>query len=245
MRFGEGNTGDDGGEGVDEECLRALCSAVLQSSINNESLEDGRATTTIKQQTLTTSDVSSSSTNSLTTSDVFSEAEIAPVSTSVYDDNDNEINLTQSEGLPISTSSLDNEILIDADGNPASVHLDRLSSLLTFITNSIPVSAVVWDLCAAVAAQRKETREVLECRLRQCRALQRPVGWEKDESTILYLAKAASYATDCYLNFQEKPLAIALLEAIIARIDAGDGICSKGEGRKKIGTILKDLLLLQ
>ena len=244
MRFGEGNTGDDGGEGVDEECLRALCSAVLQSSINNESPEEDIAKTTTKQQTLT-NNVSSSSTNSLTNSDVFSEAEIAPVSMSVYDDNDNDISLTQSEGIPISTSSLDNEVLIDADGNPASVHLDRLSSLLTFITNSIPVSAVVWDLCAAVAAQRKETREVLECRLRQCRALQRPVGWEKDESTILFLAKAASYATDCYLNFQEKPLAIALLEAIIARIDAGDGICSKGEGRKKIGTILKDLLLLQ
>jgi hypothetical protein len=67
------------------------------------------------------------------------------------------------------------------------------------------------------------------------------VGWEKDESAISSLAKAASFATDCYINFQEVPLAIALLEPIIARIDAGEGLCSKGEGRKKLGELLNGL----
>ena len=121
------------------------------------------------------------------------------------------------------------------------MHLERLASLLTFITNSIPVTAVVWDLCAAVAAQRKDPREVLECRLRQCRAIQRPAGWEKDESAILSLAKAASYATDCYINFHEVPLAIALIEPIIARIDAGEGLCSKGGGRRKLEELINGL----
>jgi tetratricopeptide (TPR) repeat protein len=248
MRFGEGSSGDDGGEGVDEECLHALCSAVLQSAINDES--DSSSSIAQSNGKTHVPDVSTSSSDN---TDVFPEA---PVSLNIIDDDtDNKdfdsmpttstsssssLSTTASTSVNSGTPSYD-EVLIDADGNPAYVHLERLSSLLTFITNSIPVTALVWDLCSAVAAQRKDTREVLECRLRQCRAIQRPVGWEKDESAISSLAKAASFATDCYINFQEVPLAIALLEPIIARIDAGEGLCSKGEGRNFLGEILNGL----
>ena len=247
MRFGEGSSGDDGGEGVDEECLHALCSAVLQSSINSES-EGGptlSANNPTRDEERSSSSSSSASSTSLTSTDVFPDA---PVSLKLDDDEEEEngdgYDKKNTSSLLSSVNpgqSTDDDVLIDADGNPASVHLERLASLLTFITNSIPVTAVVWDLCAAVAAQRKDPREVLECRLRQCRAIQRPAGWEKDESAILSLAKAASYATDCYINFHEVPLAIALIEPIIARIDAGEGLCSKGGGRRKLEELINGL----
>jgi hypothetical protein len=239
MRFGEGSSGDDGGEGVDEECLHALCSAVLQSSINSESEGPTSLSANPNKDELSTSS-SPASSASLTSTDVFPDA---PVSLKLEEeeetdsDNGDDKKNTSSSLLTVNPD----DVLIDADGNPASVHLDRLASLLTFITNSIPVTAVVWDLCAAVAAQRKDTREVLECRLRQCRAIQRPTGWEKDESAILSLANAASYATDCYINFHEVPLAIALIEPILARIDAGEGLCSKGAGRRKLEELINGL----
>ncbi|CAN0036248.1 unnamed protein product, partial [Discosporangium mesarthrocarpum] len=83
-------------------------------------------------------------------------------------------------------------------GRPLCKQVSELLGRVTATTRSDPK---VWDVYARFNEGARRGRErVLDCRVKQCRAIQSAPGWERDEAEVERLASASRSLTELYLE---------------------------------------------
>lgn len=98
---------------------------------------------------------------------------------------------------------------VDIAGQPAAVHFEAITKLMKRITNAISNEPKLWALAADIAVQQGDRRELLQCRLRQSRALQK-ADWDKAESVITEIAQVTKLVVQAYKLQQGNPIPHAL-----------------------------------
>ena len=77
-------------------------------------------------------------------------------------------------------------------------HVDRVQKLMGRITAVVSTVPQIWLLYAALHAARGNMDKELDCRLKQCRTMQK-AGWDKDEEAVADVAEAVVKLSDLYL----------------------------------------------
>jgi tetratricopeptide (TPR) repeat protein len=77
-------------------------------------------------------------------------------------------------------------------------HVDRVQKLMGRITAVVSTVPQIWLLYAALNAARGNMDKELDCRLKQCRTMQK-AGWDNDEEAVADVAEAVVKLSDLYL----------------------------------------------
>lgn len=256
---GPGADADSGGEGVDVQCLGVLVTQVVKSI-------RAAATAGLQQQpALAATSAHHVHNNNDDANNGDNIMPAAPTSLDMDDDDDTDrLNIHQAVDLPTDQPGLqqqqtpspnassqpgdaadddDQQQYLDAAGVPASHHLEATAKLLGHITSAISRVAPVWQLYAMLEDARGRPSHALECRLRQCRAMQSP-GWEKDAKVVEGLAMACKAVVDGYLS---QGTATAIEQArmhvttLIRRVESGDAPTRGTPGHVQLQEVLASI----
>lgn len=176
-----GSEGYEGGIGVDVAALTILVRTVLNSIKEEKFLaqnQPGRTSVSQIEQDQ----------GPITQHDEGEWSLPTQISTDVIDEGDAQVD--------IGNNNVSRKF-VDISGQPAAVHFDDVAKLMKRITSVISNEPRIWALAADIAVQQGNREELLQCRLRQSRALQK-ANWDKTESVVTQLVEVTKLVVQAY-----------------------------------------------
>jgi tetratricopeptide (TPR) repeat protein len=248
-----GREGDEGGDGVDIQCLGVLVTEVVKSMLEQKERDrvvaEGREA--VEEQAREGARAGGGEGGSIPAPEAPQSSSFVapppPLSTALFDEEDESgAGDASSSSAPASSASAEAAPLVHVDigGSPASVHLDKTAKLLGHITSAISRAPAVWGLYAILEDARGRLPEALECRLRQCRAIQ-AAGWEKVPEAVLALASASRAVVRDYQRVRQgtrdgADAAAMHVRTLLGRIEAAE-VCVGCEGHEQLKRLLEGI----